>query len=76
MKIRLTYQMNGTREGQPWPAVGGVMDVSMDEAISLISRGYAIPAHVPHEQERATAEQQPERATLPKTTSKPRQGRN
>ena len=75
MKIRLTYQMDGMREGEPWPAVGGVMDVSMDEAISLISRGYAIPAPVPHEQERATAEQQLERATLAQRTSKPRRGR-
>ena len=76
MKIRLTYQIHGMHDGQPWPSVGDVIDVSMDQAISLISRGYAIPAFTPQEQERATADQQPERATLTQTTSKPRKGRN
>jgi hypothetical protein len=76
MKIRLTYQIHGMHDGQPWPSVGDVIDVSMDQAISLISRGYAIPAFAPQVQERATLEQQPERATLTPTTSKPRKGRN
>ena len=76
MKIRLTYQLDGMHHGQSWPAVGDVIDVSMDQAISLISRGYAIPAFAPQEQERATAEQQPERATLTQTTSKRRKGRH
>jgi hypothetical protein len=35
-----------------------------------------VPVLVPQVQERATLEQEPERATLPKTTSKPRKGRN
>jgi hypothetical protein len=76
MKVRLIYKLDGTRNGEPWPAVGGEIDVPVSEAVNLISHGYAVPVAVPHEQERATAEQQLERATLPKTTSKPRKGRN
>jgi hypothetical protein len=76
MKVRLIYKLDGTRNGQPWPAVGGEIDVPTSEAMNLISHGYAVPVLTPQVQERATVEEQPERATLPKTTSKPRKGRN
>ena len=76
MKVRLIYKMEGLRNGQRWPAVGGEIDVPTSEAMNLISHGYAVPVPAPQVQERATIEEQPERATLPKTTSKPRKGRN
>jgi hypothetical protein len=76
MKVRLIYRLDGTRNGQPWPAIGGEIDLPTSEAINLINHGYAVPVPVPQVQERATLEQKPERATLPKTTSKPRKGRN
>lgn len=76
MRVRLTYKLDGLRNGEPWPVVGGVIDVPTSEAINLISHGYAVPVPLPQEQERAVVEQEPERATLPKTTSKPRKGRN
>jgi hypothetical protein len=76
MKVRLIYKLDGTRNGEPWPAIGGEIDVPVSEAINLISHGYAVPVPVPQEHERAVIEQAPERATLPKTTSKPRKGRN
>lgn len=76
MRVRLIFKLDGMRNGQPWPAVGGTIDVPMSEAVNLISHGYAVPVPVPQEQERAIVEQEPERATLPKTTSKPRKGRN
>ena len=76
MKVRLTYRIDGLRNGLPWPAVGGEIDVPTSEAMNLISHGYAVPVPAPQVQERATVEEQPERATLPKTTSKPRKGRN
>jgi hypothetical protein len=76
MKVRLIYRLDGTRNGEPWPAVGGEIDVPTSEAVNLISHGYAVPVLTPQVQERATVEEQPERATLPKTTSKPRKGRN
>lgn len=76
MRVRLTYKLEGLRNGQRWPAVGGEIDVPTSEAVNLISHGYAVPVIAPQEQERAVVEQEPERATLPKTTSKPRKGRN
>lgn len=76
MQVRLIFKLDGTRNGEPWPAVGGTIDVPMSEAVNLIIHGYAIPVPAPQVQERATVEEQPERATLPKTTSKPRKGRN
>lgn len=76
MKVRLIYKLEGLRNGQRWPAVGGEIDVPTSEAVNLISHGYAVPVLTPQVQERATVEEQPERATLPKTTSKPRKGRN
>jgi hypothetical protein len=76
MKVRLIYRLDGTRNGQPWPAIGGEIDLPASEAVNLISHGYAVPVLTPQVQERATVEEQPERATLPKTTSKPRKGRN
>jgi hypothetical protein len=76
MKVRLIYRLDGTRNGQPWPAIGGEIDLPASEAVNLISQGYAVPVLTPQVQERATVEEQPERATLPKTTSKPRKGRN
>jgi hypothetical protein len=76
MKVRLIYRLDGTRNGQPWPAIGGEIDLPTSEAVNLISHGYAVPVLTPQVQERATVEEQPERATLPKTTSKPRKGRN
>jgi hypothetical protein len=75
MKVRLIYKIEGARNGEEWPGIGGVIDVPASEAINLISHGYAVPVPVPQVQERATLEQEPERATLPKTTSKPRKGR-
>jgi hypothetical protein len=76
MKVRLIYRLDGTRNGQPWPAIGGEIDLPTSEAVNLISHGYAVPVLTPQVQERATVEEQPERATLPKTTAKPRKGRN
>jgi hypothetical protein len=68
MKVRLIYKLDGTRNGEPWPAVGGEIDVPTSEAINLINHGYAVPVPVPQVQERATLEQEPERATLAPAT--------
>lgn len=76
MQVRLITRLTGLRNGVEWPAIGGIIDVPSDEAVNLISHGYAVPVPAPQEQERAVIEQEPERATLAKTTSKPRKGRN
>lgn len=65
MRIRLIHRLTGLRNGKPWPAPGGVIDVPTSEAVNMISAGYAAPAPAPQEQERATAESVIEHATLP-----------
>ena len=40
--VRMVGRMSGTRDGQDWPPVGGVADVSDVEAESLIAAGFAV----------------------------------
>jgi hypothetical protein len=47
MKIVMTGSVSGTRNGEPWPPVGDVADVSEDEANALISSGLAEPTSKP-----------------------------
>jgi hypothetical protein len=75
MRIQLIIRVDGMRNGQPWPAPGGIIDLPNSEAINMISHGYAIPAPVPQVQERATAEPIIERATLTPTQPKRRKGK-
>ena len=42
MKIRITVPMSGTRNGEEWPVVGSVVDVTDDEATSYITNGIAV----------------------------------
>lgn len=41
MKVKLTVQISGTRDGEPWPAPGASMDLPADEAVALINNGMA-----------------------------------
>lgn len=41
MKVRMRIQIGGARNGQPWPPVGGVLECSEHEALSLIGNGSA-----------------------------------
>lgn len=75
MRVKLIFRIEGTRDGEPWPSIGGIIDVPNDEAMNLISHGYAIPAPTPQVQERATAEPIIERATLTPTQPKRRKGK-
>lgn len=43
MRVRLTGQMSGTRDGVPWPPRGSVVDLPDDEAISLCQNAMAVP---------------------------------
>lgn len=45
--ITMTAQITGTRNGEDWPAVGGTLDVTDDEATSLIAAGLAEAAPQP-----------------------------
>jgi hypothetical protein len=75
MRIQLIVKIDGLRNGERWPAVGGIIDLPASEATNMIAHGYAIPAPVPQVQERATAEPIIERATLPTTQPKRRKGK-
>ncbi|MDP8928668.1 MAG: hypothetical protein M3O70_08870 [Actinomycetota bacterium] len=46
MKIRMKVEVTGTRNGQKWPPVGGVIDLPDDEAAEYCRQGYADPVAV------------------------------
>jgi hypothetical protein len=39
--VRLTTDISGTRDGQPWPGKGETVDVPDDEAAQLVDAGLA-----------------------------------
>ena len=41
VKVRMTRQMTGTRDGQDWPAPGETIDVDASEARQLVANGVA-----------------------------------
>lgn len=43
MKIRMKVEVSGTRNGQPWPARGAVVDVDDSEAAAMCAAGLATP---------------------------------
>lgn len=44
MLIEMLIQIDGYREGEPWPTPGDTLDVPDDEAAALIGCRYAQPA--------------------------------
>jgi hypothetical protein len=53
MRVRMTVQVSGMRNGQEWPARGSVVDLPDTEAAELVRAGMAVPAGEP-ESETAT----------------------
>jgi len=43
-KVTMKRQVSGTRNGKPWPKAGETVEVSDDEAASLIRQGNATSA--------------------------------
>lgn len=41
MLVRMNVQISGTRDGEDWPAPGGTVDVTDDEATVLTGNGLA-----------------------------------
>lgn len=41
MKIKMLIQMSGSRNGQPWPGLGDVVELPTTEAAFLVSSGIA-----------------------------------
>lgn len=47
MKVKMIAQINGTRDGEDWPARGAIVEFPDAEAADLIMNGYAIdPADI------------------------------
>jgi len=44
MKVRMTVDVSGTRNGEPWPPRGTVIDLPDDEAIHYCQQNMAVPA--------------------------------
>jgi hypothetical protein len=43
MKVRMTIDVSGTRNGQPWPPRGTVIDLPDDEALHYCEQSQAVP---------------------------------
>lgn len=43
MKVRMRYQLSGTRDGEPWPAPGEEINLSDHEAAKYCANGIAEP---------------------------------
>lgn len=74
MKVRMKVTISGTRDGQPWPERGAVVDLPAAEAEHLVAAGLAEDAKDSQDsakpaEETATAKGTPETAT-------PRRGRS
>lgn len=62
-RITMRGQMTGTRNGADWPPPGEDIDVTDDEAATLIDQGMAEPAEAP-KTESAAASQRVETAAV------------
>jgi hypothetical protein len=49
MFIRMLFEITGTRNGQPWPKRGGLIDLPASEAKNLIAQGLAVHIDAPVE---------------------------
>lgn len=56
MKVRMLTVISGTIDGQPYPAVGGELEVPDAAGADLCANGYAEPVAAPTRAEKATAE--------------------
>ncbi|AEM87084.1 hypothetical protein [Streptomyces violaceusniger] len=64
MKVRMKATISGTRDGEPWPQRGGVVDLPKEEAEHLIGAGLAEnAANGELVEETATVKAAPETAT-------------
>ena len=61
VRVRMRVAISGTRNGVPWPAAGGVVELPDGEAAALLAAGLAEPA--PEEAEAAVDERPAETAT-------------
>jgi hypothetical protein len=41
MQVRMLVDISGTRNGQPWPRIGGTIELPDDEAAGYVAAGLA-----------------------------------
>jgi hypothetical protein len=69
MRVRMKVAISGTRDGESWPARGGVVDLPDEEARHMIAGGLAVEDD--GAEEHATVPGSPEKATGRKPAAKP-----
>ncbi len=73
MRVSMSTQISGTRDGAAWPPSGSVIDLPDDEAVALVKAGMATPARDAAPAEHTIAKPAAEQATAtPETSAKPR----
>ncbi|GLP71043.1 hypothetical protein TUSST3_76630 [Streptomyces sp. TUS-ST3] len=68
MRVRMKVTISGTRDGQPWPAQGGIVDLPDEEAKQMVAAGLA--AEPDDDSEDSGGEGVEEHATVPGTPEK------
>lgn len=43
MKVEMKHEVSGTRDGEPWPPIGGEITVPDEEGAELCASGMAVP---------------------------------
>lgn len=56
MKVRMTHTISGSRNGEPWPQRGTVVDLPDAEAMDYINADMAVPVTVYQQAETAVAD--------------------
>lgn len=63
MRVRIDQQMSGGRpDGQPWPAVGEMLDCTDAEGAELIASGVAVPSGTRHDADPLAGQDIPDRS--------------
>ncbi|MGA5330955.1 hypothetical protein ACPCJT_20220 [Streptomyces griseoincarnatus] len=63
MRVRMRVTISGTRDGEPWPERGSVVDLPDDEAKAMVAGGLAEEASSEPAEEQAVNPAEPEKAT-------------
>jgi hypothetical protein len=59
MKVRMTVDVSGNRNGEDWPPKGSVIDMPDDEAIGYVEANMALPITTYANSERAVIAEDP-----------------
>jgi len=47
VQVKVNIQVSGLRDGQPWPPVGGVLEMPQEEALPLLQNGTVVAVYDP-----------------------------